>query len=143
MKSQVTITVKQSALSLMKEAGDISSVFPSLSGRAPEALAARFGDVKKQLIRGHEDAVIQSWHRLLASLKKEVADIKQKGSNVSLQYNVENPPEQTLIDRYRLYPRLSILILPMEEYRNQRWTRSRTVESSRFETCCLDKRRSN
>ena len=129
MNSQVTTTVERSALTLMKEAGDISSVFPSLSGIAPEALAARFGDVKKQLIRGHEDAVIQSWYRLLASLKKEVADIKQKGSNVSLQYNVENAAEQVLIDWHRLYPRLSILILPMEEYRSQRWTRSGTVES--------------
>jgi hypothetical protein len=69
----------------VKEAGDISAVFPSLSGKASEPLAARFSDVKKQLIKGNEEAVTQSWKRLLASLREEVVEIKQKGSDVSLR----------------------------------------------------------
>lgn len=77
------MTVKRAASALTKEAGDISSLFPSLSGKAPEPLPSRFSDIKRQLIKGNEDAVTQSWHRLLASLKDEIAEVKKNGSNVS------------------------------------------------------------
>lgn len=82
MSSPVTTTVERPPSALLKEAGDISSVFPSLSGKASEPLAARFSDVKKQLIKGHEDAVTESWHRLLASLKEEIVEVKKEGSKV-------------------------------------------------------------
>jgi Protein of unknown function (DUF1479) len=96
MKSQIVNTARHAASTLTKEAGDISSVFPSLSGKAPEPLAARFSDVKRQLIKGNEDAVTQSWHRLLASLKHEIAEVKTHGSNVSRRY-IRNAPEEVLI----------------------------------------------
>ena len=90
MQSQVASTLTRAASTLAKEAGDISSVFPSLSGKAPEPLAARFSDVKKNLIKGNEDAVVQSWHRLLASLKEEIAEVKKKRSTVSRCFHVDN-----------------------------------------------------
>lgn len=93
MKSQVVTTIRRAASTLSKEVGDISSVFPSLSGKAPEPLAARFSDVKRQLIKGHEVDVTQSWHRLLASLKEETAAVRQSGSNVSWPCKIENAPE--------------------------------------------------
>lgn len=74
--------VSRAASTLTKEAGDISSVFPSLSGKKAPPLPSRYSDLKKQLISGKEDAVTESWHRLLASLRGEVAQVKQLGNKV-------------------------------------------------------------
>lgn len=65
-----------------KAAGDISSVFPSLSGIDSPPLPTRFADLKRRLIQGHEDRVRDSWHRLLADLRKEIDVIKALGSKV-------------------------------------------------------------
>ncbi|KAL6713799.1 hypothetical protein ACLMJK_008291 [Lecanora helva] len=66
-----------------KASGDISSVFPSLQeGVTAQPLPARFAEVKKRLIEGHEEQVRESWHRLLAELRKETEIIKALGSNV-------------------------------------------------------------
>ena len=65
-----------------KAAGDISSVFPSLSGIDSPPLHPRFVDLKRRLILGHEDRVRDSWHRLLADLRKEIDVIKASGSKV-------------------------------------------------------------
>lgn len=65
-----------------KVPGDISSVFPSLSGVDSPPLPPRFADLKRRLIQGHEDRVIDSWHRLLADLRKEIDAIKTQGSKV-------------------------------------------------------------
>lgn len=65
-----------------KAAGDISSVFPSLSGATSPPLPPRFADLKRRLISGHEDAVEKSWQRLLADLRKETEIIKALGSKV-------------------------------------------------------------
>lgn len=65
-----------------KAAGDISSVFPSLSGVDSPPLPPRFADLKRRLIQGHEDHVRDSWHRLLADLRKEIDVIKALGSKV-------------------------------------------------------------
>lgn len=65
-----------------KAAGDISSVFPSLSGVDSPPLPPRFADLKRRLIQGHEDRVRDSWHRLLADLRKEVDLIEALGSKV-------------------------------------------------------------
>jgi hypothetical protein len=83
MNRIVSQSVKRAASTLTKEAGDISSVFPSLSGKAPEPLPARFGDLKKRLVAGKEAAIKASWHRLLKSLREEIDKIKEEGSNVS------------------------------------------------------------
>ena len=65
-----------------KAAGDISSVFPSLSGVDSPPLPTRFADLKRRLIYGHEDLVRDSWHRLLADLRTEIDVIKALGSKV-------------------------------------------------------------
>lgn len=65
-----------------KVAGDISSVFPSLSGVDSPPLPPRFADLKRRLIKGHEDGVRDSWHRLLADLRQEIDVIKALGSKV-------------------------------------------------------------
>jgi hypothetical protein len=67
-----------------KPSGDISAVFPSLSGKKPEPLPDRFRDLKLQHARGKEDSLKWSWQRLLASLKDEIAEIKAKGSEVRM-----------------------------------------------------------
>ena len=65
-----------------KPAGDISSVFPSLSGAVSAPLPPRFADLKRQLIHGHEDQLRDSWQRLLAKLREETEVIKALGSRV-------------------------------------------------------------
>lgn len=65
-----------------KQAGDISDAFDSLSGGKAAPLNARFATLKKRLIAGHEDAVIQGWNRLLAHLRSEVAIVSKKGSAI-------------------------------------------------------------
>jgi Protein of unknown function (DUF1479) len=83
MKRQLLRVNRRAASTLTKDAGDISSVFPSLSGRQAEPLPARFSDLKKRLIRGNEDAVRSSWQRLLASLREEIEEIKNSSNSVS------------------------------------------------------------
>ncbi len=65
-----------------KPAGDISSVFPSLSGAVNAPLPSRFADLKRRLIQGHEDQLRDSWQRLLANLREETEVIKALGSRV-------------------------------------------------------------
>ena len=73
-----------------KTSGDISSVFPSLSGSSPEPLPPRFATVKKCLIHGHEAQVQDSWNRLLDALKKRREEIKTKGFNIVPEINFWN-----------------------------------------------------
>jgi hypothetical protein len=82
MKSTLTSTLRRAASTLTKESGDISSVFPSLSGKKADPLPSRFSDLKKSLISGNEDAVLASWQRLTKSLKREIEEIQAQGSNV-------------------------------------------------------------
>lgn len=42
----------------------------------------RFADVKSRLINGHEDAIRESWVRLLADLQKETETIRAAGSSI-------------------------------------------------------------
>ena len=65
-----------------KPSGDISSVFPSLSGATAPPLPQRFANLKAQLIQGHEEVLIDSWHRLLSDLREEREYIKNLGSKV-------------------------------------------------------------
>ncbi|KIW27071.1 uncharacterized protein PV07_06849 [Cladophialophora immunda] len=82
MKNQLTAALRRAASTLTKEAGDISSVFPSLSGKKPDPLPPRFSALKKTLIRGNEDAITASWQRLLKSLEREIAEIRSEGIDV-------------------------------------------------------------
>lgn len=65
-----------------KPRGDISSIFPSLSGVQSAPLPPRFADVKSRLINGHEDAIRESWVRLLSDLHKETETIRAAGSGI-------------------------------------------------------------
>lgn len=73
-----------------KPAGDISSVFPSLSGAVSAPLPPRFADLKRRLIHGHEDQLRDSWERLLTKLREETEVIKALGSRVVPELNFED-----------------------------------------------------
>ncbi|KAK9455941.1 hypothetical protein V1511DRAFT_499108 [Dipodascopsis uninucleata] len=65
-----------------KPPGDISSVFPSLSGVEFVPLPERFTDLQKGLINGHESDIVDAWHRLLSDLEKETKEIQRLGHNI-------------------------------------------------------------
>ena len=78
-----------------KEEGDISSAFASLSGKEGIPLPERFVEIKKQLISGHEEAIVHSFHSLLRTLAQEIPIIKALGSSVipTIPYSsINNPP---------------------------------------------------
>lgn len=78
---------------MTKAAGDISSVFPSLRpDYQPEPLPSRFKDLKADLFAKNEDALKQSWKRLLHSLDEEIQKIKAKGSDVCYSIQLINMP---------------------------------------------------
>ncbi|AEO68213.1 uncharacterized protein THITE_2052208 [Thermothielavioides terrestris NRRL 8126] len=62
-----------------KAVGDISDSFASLSGRQAQPLSDRFRELKLRLVAGHEDAVVASWKRLLAALRRENELIARAG----------------------------------------------------------------
>jgi len=65
-----------------KKEGDISAAFASLSGLSFGPLEPRFANVKAHLLSGNEEALHNSWIRLLKSLREEVALIAELGSTV-------------------------------------------------------------
>ena len=65
-----------------KPTGDISNVFPSLSGKKADPLPQRFSQLKKERIGGREAALKRSWDRLLVSLRHEVEEINANGNTV-------------------------------------------------------------
>ncbi|SMR50805.1 unnamed protein product [Zymoseptoria tritici ST99CH_1E4] len=67
---------------VQKREGDISDAFASLSGQQFVPLEPRFADLKAQLIAGHEEALYDSWNRLLASLREEIPLIAEQGSRI-------------------------------------------------------------
>lgn len=77
-----TMIRNASTLQTTKAAGDISSVFPSLSGKKAEPLPQRFADLKQKTVGGKEDVLQKSWMRLLKSLENEIKEINDRGSNV-------------------------------------------------------------
>ncbi|CAK9782520.1 DUF1479-domain-containing protein [Cutaneotrichosporon oleaginosum] len=63
-----------------KRTGDIGSVFAQFSGGT---LPPHFARLKRELVPpGREEAVIASWHRLLARLHDVTAEIEAKGSDL-------------------------------------------------------------
>jgi hypothetical protein len=77
--SQFNRTAASAAPALQKREGDISDAFASLSGLEFGPLEPRYAQLKAGLIRGHEDALYHSWHRLLASLREEIPLIAKLG----------------------------------------------------------------
>jgi Protein of unknown function (DUF1479) len=72
-----------------KKEGDISSVFVSLSGAAATKLPDRFTDIKRDLIRGNEEKLTNSWKRLLKQLAVENRVVAAHGPNVVPQIEYE------------------------------------------------------
>ncbi|KAA6415151.1 MAG: hypothetical protein FRX48_01904 [Lasallia pustulata] len=70
------------AAAIKKAAGDIFSVFPSLSGAATAPLPPRFAELKTRLIWGHEDRLQGSWQRLLTELRKDIEVLRALGPAV-------------------------------------------------------------
>lgn len=66
----------------IKREGDISDAFVSLSGTERQPLPHRFLELKKSLVAGHEDRVIDSWNRLLEKLKRENNVVARHGPAV-------------------------------------------------------------
>jgi hypothetical protein len=70
-----------------KVGGDISSLFPSLSGVQPLPLPGRFAAIKKRFVEGREDELVRSWERLLRDLDREVEVVKMFGSDVGVFFS--------------------------------------------------------
>lgn len=89
-------TRRNAATSTQKRAGDISDAFVSLSGQAFKPLPPKYADLKLQLLKGNEQAIRDSWERLLAHLRQEVPVIKELGSRIvpEIAYqDIDNPSE--------------------------------------------------
>ena len=71
-----------------KKEGDISSVFVSLSCATATKFPERYADIERNLIRGNEDKILDSWKRLLKRLAEENAVVAAEGSKVipQIQY---------------------------------------------------------
>lgn len=93
-----------------KKEGDISSVFVSLSGVKPEPLPERFHKLKQSLIAGHEDAVIASWERLLAALRRENAIVAAKGPAVLPEVSFRHLREDLRRQRDEIHRRGAVVI---------------------------------
>ncbi|KAK9390235.1 hypothetical protein V1515DRAFT_612757 [Lipomyces mesembrius] len=65
-----------------KAAGDISSVFPSLSGIDLPPLPQRYADLQHSLVFGKERWIVREWTRLLDSLETKIQEIKARGSDI-------------------------------------------------------------
>ncbi|KAJ1307001.1 hypothetical protein OPQ81_007981 [Rhizoctonia solani] len=65
-----------------KQEGDISAIFPSLSGAIHEALPPRFSQLKKDLLSTTEsrDRLVAGWIDLLGALRQGVAELQAKGN---------------------------------------------------------------
>lgn len=81
-KPQHAIRHAATTASAQKREGDISDAFASLSGMEFKELPPRFAELKRALIAGNEEALYESWNRLLASLREEIPLIAQKGPKI-------------------------------------------------------------
>ncbi|KAK9350692.1 hypothetical protein V1523DRAFT_445209, partial [Lipomyces doorenjongii] len=81
-KLSKALALQQANATQTKAAGDISSVFPSLSGNGLKPLPERFADLQKNLVLGRKQSIVEAWTRLLASLEKETKEIKARGSHI-------------------------------------------------------------
>lgn len=67
---------------IQKAMGDISSVFPSLSGVKIPPLPTRFAAIKSQLIGHNKTALEHSWRRLLPALSSRIDEIHHTGPSI-------------------------------------------------------------
>ncbi|KAK3317750.1 hypothetical protein B0T19DRAFT_493548 [Cercophora scortea] len=73
-----------------KREGDISDAFASMSGKGSQPLPDRFRQLKLDLVRGHEEALIASWNRLLGTLRKENQVIAETGPSIVPEVDFSN-----------------------------------------------------
>ncbi|OCL04273.1 hypothetical protein AOQ84DRAFT_122160 [Glonium stellatum] len=88
--------LRTAATQAQKRAGDISDAFQSLSGQQFAPLAPHYAQLKAQLIKGREDAIRESWERLLRDLQEEIPAIIELGSKVIPEIDfkdIGNPSE--------------------------------------------------
>ncbi|KAF2862022.1 DUF1479-domain-containing protein [Piedraia hortae CBS 480.64] len=69
-------------VAIPKKEANISGTFASLSGLEFSPLEPRYAQVKAQLMAGHEDALAESWTRLLTTLRDEIPLIAERGSDI-------------------------------------------------------------
>lgn len=106
--------------------GDISSVFPSLSGKKADALPQRFADLKLHYLNQNQDAIQKSWTRLLSSLHEEVEEVKETGSFVSIYADRFHDPRLLTVRSSSRKSSFRTLYLPLRP--TQLLTRSVDVE---------------
>ncbi|KAI1073580.1 DUF1479-domain-containing protein [Whalleya microplaca] len=88
--SQVRSVMMAATQTQTKREGNIADAFVSLSGANRPPLPQRFLDLKRSLVAGHEDRIIDSWNRLLSQLKLETDIVKRQGSDVIPSIKFEN-----------------------------------------------------
>lgn len=81
---QVARLATEAPSRIQKKEGDISSVFPSLSGAAAVPLPPRFSDLKKELLATPDarERLAASWSDLLRTLREEVSELQVRGNEV-------------------------------------------------------------
>ncbi|KAE8451171.1 hypothetical protein EG329_004843 [Mollisiaceae sp. DMI_Dod_QoI] len=77
-----TLAAATATIRSQRAEGDISSVFASLSGAAPQPLPERFADIKTSLVQGREKEITASWQGLLSALRSEIDQISKYGSSI-------------------------------------------------------------
>lgn len=85
--------VSMASMNTMKPEGDISGSFASLSGKEAEPLPDRFRQLKLDLVKGYEEAVVDSWKRLLTTLRAENDVVARRGSAVIPEIQFSNLDE--------------------------------------------------
>lgn len=86
----IVAQLRTAATHAQKRAGDISDAFQSLSGQQFAPLAPQYAELKGRLTRGREDAIRESWERLLRDLREEIPIIVELGSKVVPEINFKD-----------------------------------------------------
>lgn len=63
-------------------------------------LPRRFANVKSNLVAGNEEALVESWHRLLRALRTEVDDIAARGSSVIPTIRLQDIDDPVLVEQF-------------------------------------------
>ncbi|OZJ05544.1 hypothetical protein BZG36_01674 [Bifiguratus adelaidae] len=92
-----------------RKEGDISSVFASLSGEEAVVLPKEFSDLKHTIAQ-NKDALRESWLRLKASLRKEIDEIKTRGSEVIPSVDFDELSDLSSEKRQEILKRGSVVI---------------------------------
>jgi hypothetical protein len=104
--------------SSQKRAGDISDAFASLAGQEFAPLDPRYAALKTMLRSGHEDALAESWQRLLRNLQEEIPYIVEKGSAVIPEIDfkdIDNASETFRSEHKKRGVAIVRNVLPVEE----------------------------